>query len=461
MNPTLRAAQDKLTALQTEADGLLAKGELTETESTRAAALATEIPAQQKSIESLVALAGLNDASKAFLTGSGTLQSVTSGLQVNDTKSVKIKSRSRCKNLMSIPGMQLEDARQTAYNLAMWMSATFKGSEKARKYCQENNLPVGVMFTPEMAGGQSEGVNEDGGFLVPIEIDDVLIDLREMYGVFRRRARNSTMNSDQKLRNRRKSGLPAAWLSEGGELDVSKKGWDQVKLGAKTLGCLAKWTNEWGADAMIEAADDLAREMSWTFAKEEDEAGFVGTGVSTNGGIVGITQKLLDLYGTGGGVGLILATDNLFEELDMADFQKMVGALPEYADTPNVAWYCHRVFYATVMLRLMIASGGVTAAEVASGAAFKNRTFLGYPVEVTQVMPKTDANSQVPCFFGDLALASDFGDRQQTSIATSEHVFFSSNEMAIRGIERVDINNHDVGSATEAGPIVGLLTASG
>jgi HK97 family phage major capsid protein len=109
----------------------------------------------------------------------------------------------------------------------------------------------------------------------------------------------------------------------------------------------------------------------------------------------------------------------------------------------------------------MIASGGVTAAEVASGAAFKNRTFLGYPVEVTQVMPKTDANSQVACLFGDLALASDFGDRQQTSIATSEHLYFASNEMAIRGIERVDINNHDVGSATEAGPIVGLLTASG
>lgn len=461
----LRQKHLALDALHAEADAILAKDDKDKTaeDAKRAAEITTEIEAIEKEIAELNAqdanfekLAGRTQESKTFLNGAPRLTSV--GVAVKDPNSVKLKTRARARNLASIPGKSLEDARLIAYNLSMWMSASFKGNAKARRYCEENGLPI-LAFSPEASGGQMEGVNEDGGFLVPTEIDDALIDLREMYGVFRRRARNVTMGSDQKLRSRRKSGLSTAWLSEGDELDVSKKGWDQVKLGAKTLGCLAKWTNEFGMDASIDAGDDLAREMAWAFAKEEDEAGFVGTGVSTNGGIVGITQKLLDVYTTSGGVGLIVGAGNLFSELTLPNFESMVGALPEYADTPNVAWYCHRVFYAEVMLRLMIASGGVTAAEISSGAVWRNRTFLGYPVEVVQVMPKTDANSQVPVVFGDLSLASDFGDRQQTTVATSEHLYFASNEIAIRGIERVDINNHDVGSSTEAGPIVGLVTA--
>jgi HK97 family phage major capsid protein len=466
MNPLIKLHKE-LDALQAESDALLAKTDLTDDEKARRAALPGEIDAKEAEITETKALIDRNAKSKVFLNGASPAsvsvavpQSPTGqALQVADPNSIKLITRARANNFASIPGKSREDARLLAFNLGMWMSATFKGNARAKQYCSEHGLAI-EQFNPEATGGQVTNINEDGGFLIPTEIDDALIDLREMYGVFRRRARSVPMGSDQKLRSRRKTGLPAAWLSEGGTIDVSKKGWDQVKLGAKTLGCLAKWSVEFGMDAMIQAGDDLAKEIAWIFAKEEDEAGFVGTGVSTNGGIVGITQKLLDVYTVGGGVGLIVGAGNKFEELTMGNFTDMVGALPEYADTPNVAWYCHRVFYASVMLRLMIAAGGVTAAEIASGQAFKNRTFLGYPVEVSQVFPKTDANSQVPVVFGDLNLSSDFGDRQQTTLAMSEHLYFASNELAIRGTERVDINNHDVGNATDPGPIVGLVTAA-
>jgi HK97 family phage major capsid protein len=90
---------------------------------------------------------------------------------------------------------------------------------------------------------------------------------------------------------------------------------------------------------------------------------------------------------------------------------------------------------------------------------------LGYPVEFSQVMPSTEANSQVCAVLGDFSKGAAFGDRQQESIAFSEHAtiggenVFERNQIAIRGTERFDIVVHDVGDANDAGPIVGLQTA--
>ena len=81
-------------------------------------------------------------------------------------------------------------------------------------------------------------------------------------------------------------------------------------------------------------------------------------------------------------------------------------------------------------------------------------------------MPKADAQAninQICVLFGDLTKAASFGDRRQMSLAMSNSAYigstsmFETDQMAVRGIERFDINVHDVGSATVAGPIVGLI----
>ena len=103
------------------------------------------------------------------------------------------------------------------------------------------------------------------------------------------------------------------------------------------------------------------------------------------------------------------------------------------------------------------------------------KTFLGYPVIVSQVMPKTSAVNQVACLFGNLRMAASLGDRRMTTIQMSEHALnaFEQDEVVIRGTERFDIVVHDVGdpvagegtpksaiAGNVAGPIVGLVTAS-
>lgn len=116
------------------------------------------------------------------------------------------------------------------------------------------------------------------------------------------------------------------------------------------------------------------------------------------------------------------------------------------------------------MLKLALAAGGVTKEEIVNGQ--RTPTFLGYPVAVTQVMPKVEANSQVCAVLGDLALAASLGSRRDVSIAMSEHSRFGYDQIEFRGTQRFDINVHSVGNASAtagsrvAGPIVGLITAA-
>lgn len=359
-----------------------------------------------------------------------------------------------------IKNFQGEGNDLRAYRFGQWLlgRALFDPDKPlcvaARKYCEENGLTRAM----------SESVNESGGYTVPPEFGNDLIDLREQFGVFRRNAKMVPMASDTRTDPRRTGGLTAAFAAEAASLSASDLAWDQVELVAKKLYCFARYSSEVNEDSILNFGDTLAGEIGYAFAEKEDRCGFIADGTSTYGGMVGVTQKLLGLSATRANIaGLVVGSGNLFSELVLTDFEAVVGRLPQYADTEAAAWFVHRSFYWNVMVKLMLASGGVTAAEVEDA---RKQRFLGYRVEYSQVMPSTDANDQVCCILGDLAKAASFGTRRETQIAFSEHSRFANDQIEIRGTERFDINVHDVGNAHAtaasrvAGPVVGLLTAA-
>jgi len=351
---------------------------------------------------------------------------------------------------------------ERAYRFGMWGLAAM-GNDKAKAFCAEHG--IGLNFI-ESKTAHAEGVNSLGGFLVPEEFGRDLIDLRERFGVARRILRVVPMISDTRTDPRRVSGLTPYFVAENAAGTESNKTWDQVRLTAKDLMVLSRMSNQLSADAVINIGDDLAGEIAYAFSLKEDQCAFLGDGSATYGGIVGFSSKLTTINGVDDGGGIVLASGNLFSEFTLADFNRVVGRIPQYADTANAVWTAHRSFYYGTMQRLELAAGGVTAMEVAQGDRRPRPLFLGYPVEFVQVMPSADVNSQIAATFGDHALAASFGDRQQDSIAFSDSAtiggesVFERNQIAIRGTERFDINVHDVGTATEAGPVVGLMSAA-
>ncbi len=354
----------------------------------------------------------------------------------------------------SFSGRTQDEAALKAYRFAQFAAASLANHEPSVKYCTEHGISLKTM---------KESVNTAGGFLVPDEFDNDLIDLRELYGVFRRNARVVPMMRDTKNRNKRETGLTAYFANEAGAATESEKGWSQVSLTAEKLITLTRMSAELYEDAMVSLGDDLAEEISYAFALKEDQCGFLGDGTSTYGGIIGLSPKFLALSGTIAYIaGVVVGAGNAMSEIVLSDFNTVVGKLPEYADN-RAKWYCSRFFWSTVMQRLAVAAGGVTAEEIEGKRV---RTFLGYPVEVAQVMPKTDANSQMLAYFGDLRTSTDFGDRRQTTIAISDQRYFDTDEIGIKGTERFDINNHSLGNASATaglrveGPLVALISAA-
>ncbi|MDX6696058.1 MAG: hypothetical protein QOF02_3661 [Blastocatellia bacterium] len=349
-----------------------------------------------------------------------------------------------------------EDAEVRAYRFGMWALggplARYQGDvptgivKRAQEFCRTNGIAL------ERAHTKKE--NNSGGALVPEEFSADILDLREKYGVFRRNAYVTRMASDRKQLLRRAAEAEAYPVGEGQTIPESQMSWDAIGLQAHKIATLARFESEVSEDSITSFSDELAGEIGRAMAKFEDRAGFTGDGTEEFHGIVGVITKLRSLDASVANIaGLVEASGNLWSEITLSDMRAVVARVPESADETEAKWYCSRKFFAEVMLRL----SGETIVE--------RKSFLGYPVEIAQVMPKKEANSSIPALFGDLRQAATFGDRRLPTfrITDSNRDDFIYDILTIRGTERIDIVAHGVGNAStdederEAGPIVGLI----
>jgi HK97 family phage major capsid protein len=335
-----------------------------------------------------------------------------------------------------------KDARE-AFRFGRFIAAA-SGHRKSADWCESNGLSLKA---------HSEGVNSAGGFLVPDEFEASLINLREQFGVFRANAKVYPMSRDTLLIPRRVGTLTSYWVGETKAATESTQTFDNVQLVAKKLFALTTASTELAEDAFANIGDQVAGEIAYEFALREDQAGFNGDGTSQYGGIVGLANAVGTAGTSDSGVGT-----GALSGVDLADIHAWMALLPAYAQTPNVKIYCHKAVFHTVFEARAMAAGGVTAAEITNGIAPK---FFGYPVVFTQAMSGvigTGTDATPIAYFGDLSMACAFGDRRAVTIKTSDSALnaFEQDEIAIKGTQRVDINCHSVGDATNAGAIVML-----
>jgi HK97 family phage major capsid protein len=146
-----------------------------------------------------------------------------------------------------------------------------------------------------------------------------------------------------------------------------------------------------------------------------------------------------------------------FAEYDAADLIKVIGALPKYAE-PNARWFGHKAAWANTMLRLIAAAGGNAIVDIQAGGK-PQQGYLGYAFEQDQTLPSalTDLSDTAVILFGDLNAAVTMGERRGITIDVDRSIYFLQRQIAIMGWERIDINVHDIGDATNAGPLVALM----
>jgi HK97 family phage major capsid protein len=247
---------------------------------------------------------------------------------------------------------------------------------------------------------------------------------------------------------------------EGGAITPSDMTFSQVALTPKTMLALAVISNELAEDseAVIGVAEIVGMSMARSMAKKEDEIGFAGDATDTYFGMTGICQALLNVDAVIANIaGLVVASGNLYSEIVLGDFESVVATLPSELDD-MAKWYMSKSFFYEVPYALARAAGVANLLEILSDR--KQRYLMGYPVEFVHAMPTAEANSQICALLGDLTAGVYIGERKAIRIEKSTEAYFASNQLGVRGVERIDINAFGVGDTTDPGAIVGLITAA-
>jgi HK97 family phage major capsid protein len=320
-----------------------------------------------------------------------------------------------------------------------WIRGFLLGREDSRNWYHHN--------VEERALASSD--NSKGGVFIPETFASSLIRLVDSFTAIPQQANVVPMSSSSLYIPRRTGGNTAYFVAENSETTTSDIATDNVLLSAKDCRVGSRVPNSLIEDSVIDLAGLVAQEFALALSRKIDDAGLAGDGTSTHGGIRGI-QWLFEnesLAGTND------SGESALSSLTIDDFAETIGLLPSYARA-TAGWYVTPQVYSTAMLPLMLSAGGVSAAELASGAS--EQRFMGYPVYFNNSMRTSVSNGQAVCLFGDLRLSTHYGLRRDITVRASTDRYIEFDQTYFQATCRFDIVTSDVGDASTAGPVVAL-----
>lgn len=343
------------------------------------------------------------------------------------------------------------DPTEAAYRAGQWLLATVGQNVRATQWCREHGLGDHIQHRV-----MTTDVGSAGGFLVPDEMEQSIIDLRAQFGLARRLARRRPMAGDTKSVPKRASGVTAYFINEDNSgVTASDKGWANVNFVAKTLAALSLISKNLEEDSIIDVVDDLVMEQAYAFAKKEDQCWLIGDGTSTYGGM----QGLVTMFNNTAYASRFNAAANhdTMPEYDNAD---MTGVMASVADFPGLepVWLCSKVFAESVMNRLKAVAGGNNVSTLEGRPRYG---YLGYDAYTSDIMnrdPSGDQSDTTVALFGDFSKSSSFGDRRGIMVEVLRERYAEKLQVGILSHERFHIVNHDLGSTTalDYGPVAAL-----
>ena len=136
-----------------------------------------------------------------------------------------------------------------------------------------------------------EGVDADGGYLVPVEYDKRLIDVLEEENIMRKLGTKITTSGEHKI-NLAATKPAASWIEEGGALTFGDATFDQKLIDAHKLHVAIKVTEELLYDSAFNLEQYILTQFGKALANAEEDAFLNGDGSgkptglfhATNGG---------------------------------------------------------------------------------------------------------------------------------------------------------------------------------
>ena len=346
----------------------------------------------------------------------------------------------------SLPGFSGPDAERNAYHAGMWLRAMIRKDPNAIEFCQNHGMSIYAQ--------QVEGVDADGGYLVPAPLSDAIWEIRNTTGLARQVCDVVPMTSDVLNIPKLTAGPTVYYPSEAASITASKATFGTIALSVKRSAILVKMSNQLIQDSIVDVASRIASRAGYELSYTEDGEFINGDGTSTYGGETGVDSAL----GAGGKVTLG-SGDTTWSTVTLADLNELVAKLPS-AYTPQASFIMHRQFYSSTVQRLLYAAGGNSTDSISGPTSTGESAFLfGYPVRFTDQMP-ADSAGNLACLFGSWSQAVVLGDRSAIEIGVSAEFAFDEDVTTLRATSRSDLAVHDPGDGSDAGGYVGMYLAA-
>ena len=299
------------------------------------------------------------------------------------------------------------------------------GSEKPERKGRASDQYARDMLTAmrtnfhQVSDRLQEGVDADGGYLVPEEWDSRLIDVLNEENIMRGLATHITTSGEHKI-NIAGAKPTAAWIEEGGALQFTDAKFGQKILDAHKLHVAVKVTEELLYDSMFDLASYITNQFGIAIANAEEDAFLNGdgkgkpTGIfdATNGGTISKTLTGTKL-GTDDVLDLVYALKRPYRK--KASFimnDQTLAALRKLKDN-NGAYIWQPSYQAGEPDRL-----------------------LGYAVHTSAFAPELAADKPVMAF-GDFSYYN-IGDRGTRSMQELRELFAGNGMIGYVAKERVD-----------------------
>ena len=265
-----------------------------------------------------------------------------------------------------------------------------------------------------------EGVDADGGYLVPDEYDDRLIEKLKEENIFRKLCHPVTTSGDHKI-NIAASTPAAAWIEEGEALTFGDATFSQSLLDAHKLHVAIKVTEELLYDSKFDLETFILNAFSKALANAEENAFINGSGTG---------QPLGILAATGGAdIGVTTASSTAITADEIIN---LVYSLKR-PYRKNAAFLMNDQTVAAVR-KLKDGTGTYLWHEALT--ADEPNKLLGYPVYTSEFMPTIEAGAKTIAF-GDFDYYN-IGDRGTRSFQELKELFAGNGMVGFVAKERVD-----------------------
>lgn len=265
-----------------------------------------------------------------------------------------------------------------------------------------------------------EGVDTDGGYLVPTEYDNRLIQGLEEENIMRKLATIIKTGAERKI-NIAATTPAAAWIDEGGQLTFGNAKFDQINLDAHKLHVAVKVTEELLYDNVFNLENYILDKFARALANAEEDAFLNGDGTGKPTGIFHPTE--------GGEIGVTAAGTKAITADEVLD---LIYSLKR-PYRKNAVFITND---ATLALLRKLKDGNGAYIWQPSYQAGEPDTLLGYKVYTSAYVPTVGAGNPVIAF-GDFSYYN-IGDRGSRSFAELKELFAGNGMVGFVAKERVD-----------------------